>query len=106
MLLNLFNHMMNWDFAQWAAFGAHVIAISSVLHTVLPPWEAFCDFPRLQKAYKLFIYLLGWVAINFRSRIWSGISTQDGTAQSVLGAVNCNNVDTIPVSKPVSANGR
>jgi hypothetical protein len=59
-----------------------VVATSSLLHTILPPWEAFNDFPRLQKYYKLFIYFVGYAALNGRSTVWSTLSTADGSKTS------------------------
>lgn len=67
------------------------LAISSTLHTFLPPWdwhpafveEGLADFPKLQKFfrrtiailfhnryYKLSIYILGGMAMALRSTIW------------------------------------
>lgn len=76
------------------------IAICSVLHTVLPPWEAFNDFPTLQKYYKLLLYVIGYAALNGRSTVWQSVSTKNGTQPSPValqsGAANPN---------PVIANG-
>jgi hypothetical protein len=58
------------------------VTAASVLHTVLPPWEAFADYPRIQKAYKLGIYCIGYYAINARSAAHPSISTADGTKAS------------------------
>lgn len=55
------------------------VAVCSVLHTVLPPWEAFNDFPAVQKYYKLLIYVIGYMALNGRSTVYQGISTKNGT---------------------------
>jgi hypothetical protein len=62
-------------------------AVSSVLHSVLPPWdwevEALADFPNAQRIvirlvrnrwYKLLIYICGYIAFNARSSIWRSIS--------------------------------
>lgn len=57
---------------------AEVIVACSVAHSVLPPWdaEAFKPYPRFVKFYKVFVYLVGYVAINMRSTIYRSISTQ------------------------------
>lgn len=58
------------------------VTIASVLHTILPPWEAFNDFPWLQKYYKLFVYIVGYAALNGRSTVYPSVSTKDGTQPS------------------------
>lgn len=62
----------------------------SVLHTVLPPWEAFDDFPRAQKYYKLLIYFVGYIALNGRSTLYKSLSTNNGskTSDVVNGKAN------------------
>jgi hypothetical protein len=49
---------------------------ASVLHSALPPWDAdaFKPFPGLQSYYRLFIYFLGYIAINLRSTVYPSIS--------------------------------
>ena len=59
-----------------------VVASSSLAHTLLPPWEAFADFPRVQKYYKLFVYIVGYAALNGRSTVYPTLSTKDGTGTS------------------------
>jgi hypothetical protein len=56
----------------------------SVAHSFLPPWDAdaFKPFPGFVKYYKVFIYIVGYVAINMRSTVYKSISTQ------TLGGVN------------------
>lgn len=58
------------------------VAVCSVLHTVLPPWEALSDFPSAQKYYKLLVYFIGYLALNGRSTLYKGISTKDGSQPS------------------------
>jgi predicted membrane channel-forming protein YqfA (hemolysin III family) len=70
MLVNLLTHM------------TEVVTICSVLHAVLPPWEALNDFPTAQKYYKLFVYLVGYIALNWRSTLWQSLSTADGSKTS------------------------
>lgn len=60
-----------------------IVAGASVLHTVLPPWEAFNDFPSAQKYYKLLVYIVGYVALNGRSRVYPSLSTASGTKPSI-----------------------
>jgi hypothetical protein len=53
-----------------------VIVGCSIAHTLLPPWdgEAMKPFPRLQRSYRLFIYVIGYIAINARSTVYKSIS--------------------------------
>jgi len=67
-----------------------IVAGASVLHTVLPPWEAFNDFPTGQKYYKLLVFVIGYVALNGRSTLYSGISTASGTKVSDVVAKTTN----------------
>lgn len=62
--------------------GTEIVAVCSVLHTVLPPWEAFNDFPTLQKYYKLLIFIVGYLALNGRSTVYKNISTDSGQTPS------------------------
>lgn len=62
--------------------GTEIIAGASIAHTVLPPWEAFNDFPTMQKYYKLFVYIVGYVALNARSTLYPALSTASGTKPS------------------------
>lgn len=63
-------------------FGLAIPVTASILHTILPPWEAFSDFPSLQKYYKLFVYVVGYVAINARSTVWKSISVNASQQQA------------------------
>ena len=56
----------------------NVIVGASVLHTFLPPWDAdaIAQFPTVQKWYRLFVYITGYVAINARSTVYKSISVQ------------------------------
>lgn len=67
-----------------------MVAICSLLHTMLPPWETFNDFPTVQKYYKLFIYIVGYAAGNARSAVYGTISTKDGQQPSVAAVGNGN----------------
>lgn len=62
--------------------GTETVAVCSILHTVLPPWEALSDFPAAQKYYKLLIFFIGYLALNGRSTIYKNISTDSGQTPS------------------------
>jgi len=74
------------------------VFVCSVLHSVLPPWDAdpFAPFPTFVKYYKVLIYVIGYAAINARSTVWKSISTQTpgGVNESVKNAAgdDSNNV--------------
>lgn len=51
-----------------------VVFVTSILHTLLPPWDAFGDFPKWQKRYKVFVYIIGYLALNGRSTVYQKIS--------------------------------
>lgn len=53
---------------------ATLVLICSVLHTILPPWDVFNDFPRTQKYYKVVIYTVGYIALNARSTAYKQLS--------------------------------
>ena len=65
-----------------------VVFIASILHNALPPWEFLNDFPRIQKVYKVLVYIVGFVAVNGRSTIYQSISIQKtgGVNESVVHA--------------------
>ena len=71
--------------------GTEIVTGASILHTLLPPWDAFDDFPTAQKYYKLFIYIVGYAALNGRSTLYQSISTGSGT--KVSDAVASKNGD-------------
>jgi hypothetical protein len=52
-------------------YGSKAVLICSILHTLLPPWENFEEWPVLQRYYKLFVFLVGYIALNARSTIYS-----------------------------------
>ena len=76
----------------------HVVTACSLLHTLLPPWEAFSDFPRVQKYYKLAVYIIGYIALNGRSTVYKSLSTSDGTKASK--AANGANGGTTATPQP------
>lgn len=59
-----------------------IVTVCSFLHTTLPPYEFLNDFPRAQAAYKLFLYVIAYIALNARSTLYQSISTADGTKVS------------------------
>lgn len=59
-----------------------IVAGASLVHTLLPPWEAFNDFPTGQKYYKLFVFIVGYIALNGRSTVYPSLSTGSGTKTS------------------------
>lgn len=73
---------------DWLDIGTRILAVCSLLHTFLPPWEAFNDFPTLQKYYKLLVYCIGYAAGNGRSTVYRSISTKDGTQTSPAASQN------------------
>ena len=52
----------------------HIIVACSIAHSLLPPWDFLDQFPTAQKYYKLFIYVVGYVALNGRSTVYKSIS--------------------------------
>jgi len=75
-----------------------VVAGSSLLHTILPPWEALSDFPGAQRYYKLLVYIVGYVALNGRSTLYASVSTKNGTqpSQATLTAGTANPNPVVP----------
>lgn len=59
---------------QFLDITTETIAVCSILHTLLPPWDFLNDFPRTQKYYKLLVYVIGYLALNGRSTVYKNIS--------------------------------
>ena len=78
---------------DYIKLGTEFVTVSSVLHAVLPPWEGLNDFPTFQKYYKLFIYFIGYFALNARSTLYPSIATQNGSQQSLASQSNPNIVN-------------
>ena len=57
--------------------GASIVLVCSLLHTFLPPWDFLNDFPGAQRYYKLFVYIVGYVALNARSTVYQRISVNN-----------------------------
>ena len=72
-----------------------VIAVSSFLHTLLPPWEVFNDFPRVQKVYKVLIYTVGYLALNARSTLYQNISAPKQVAAAEAKATEAASTTTV-----------
>lgn len=89
------NH--NW-IAILYTFIAQISFACSLLHTFLPPWDFLNDFPTVQKIYKAFIYVIGYMAGNGRSTVYPGLSTSNGTKTSRVvddkGAINADDSNT------------
>jgi hypothetical protein len=75
---------------DWVKLATEIVAAASLAHTLLPPWEAFNDFPALQKYYKLLVYLVGYVALNGRSTVYPTLSTANGTKPSIAANGGAN----------------
>ena len=54
------------------------MAVCSLLHTLLPPWDVLDDFPTAQKYYKVVVYVVGYIALNGRSTVYKSISINNG----------------------------
>jgi predicted membrane channel-forming protein YqfA (hemolysin III family) len=70
----------------WSIYSS-VVTVCSFLHTTLPPYEFLADYPRVQAAYKVSLYVIGYIALNARSTVYHSLSTNDGTKLSAA-AVN------------------
>jgi hypothetical protein len=75
---------------QFINIVTRVVFVASIVHTLLPPWDFLADFPRIQKVYKALIYIIGYIAINGRSTVYSSLSTQTsgGVNESVANATS------------------
>jgi hypothetical protein len=67
-----------------------IIAICSVLHTLMPPWEVLNDFPLAQKYYKVVVYTIGYASLAGRSTVYKSLSTKDGAQTSKASENNPN----------------
>lgn len=67
---------------DWVAVTTTGITVCSILHTILPPWEVFTEWPTFQKYYKLLVYIIGYAALNGRSTLWQSLSTANGSKTS------------------------
>jgi hypothetical protein len=65
----------------WSIYTS-VVTVCSFLHTTLPPFEFLNDYPKAQAAYKVALYVIGYVALNARSTLYQSISTASGTKVS------------------------
>jgi hypothetical protein len=65
-------------------FHQQLVYFTTILHNLLPPWDFLSDFPRLQKGYKLLVYVVGYAAGNGRSTFWRSLSTNNGRQPSPI----------------------
>jgi hypothetical protein len=77
---------------EWVDIGLRIVFVCSLIHTFAPPWdiEALQPFPRLKNAYRLFIYIVGYIALNARSTVYKSISVNnpDGPNSSIGNVKN------------------
>lgn len=67
---------------------AAVVFACSLLHTLLPPWDGYGDFPRFQKVYKATVYTIGYIALNARSTFHPSLGTDNGSKTSDVAVAN------------------
>jgi hypothetical protein len=75
---------------EWVDIGTRVVVVCSLVHTFAPPWDAdaLAPFPTIKNYYRLFIYIVGYVALNARSTVYKSISVNNPTG------VNANSTTT------------
>lgn len=71
--------MLTMSANQWMELGLRTVFVCSLIHSFAPPWDAkeIEPFPTFQKVYRLFIYVIGYIALNARSTVYPSISTQN-----------------------------
>jgi len=86
---HFFTYLASLTMHDWIDIGTRAVAVCSVLYSILPPFELFGDYPSLQKAYKLFLGIIGSLAVNGRSKLYPSLSTNNGntTSQAASAAV-------------------
>lgn len=65
---------------QLLDIGTQAVVACSILHSILPPWDFLADFPRVQKFYKVAIYVIGYIGLNARSTIYQSVSMKNQVA--------------------------
>ena len=59
--------------ADWAirllSYASGLVSICSILHLILPAYEIFDDFPEFKKYYKVFVLIIGSIALNKRQSV-------------------------------------
>ncbi len=65
---------------QLIDIGTETVVVCSLLHTFLPPWDFLADFPKAQKLYKVFVYLVGYIGLNARSTVYQSVSMKSQVA--------------------------
>jgi hypothetical protein len=63
-------------------YASNIIAVCSILHLSMPPVSAFDGYPKTQSAYNLIVRLIGWFALNNRSRV----EDKPGASDKIQGA--------------------
>lgn len=80
--------------SKWYVYITGGVTLCSALHSLLPPWnwdpdfvkEGLKEFPGLQRRfhsffdnrwYRVFVYAVGFVALNARSTFWRSISVEN-----------------------------
>jgi len=83
----------------WKDLAVEAVTAASIAHSLLPPWDwdpdfvktGLAEFPRAQRTfraafnnrwYRLFVYTVGYIALNARSTVWRSISVKNLTASS------------------------
>ena len=82
MNLHLVALVIDWSSITVATIWTWIsstVTVCSILHTALPPWDFLNDFPTAQKFYKAFVYLVGYIATNWRSTLYPQLSTSNGS---------------------------
>lgn len=80
---------------------AYVVMAFSVLHILLPPVELFAPYPRFQKAYGVFVDLVGWCAVNWRLAL-TQVTTASVTRSIVTTPAGERSVTTSASTSTVS----
>jgi hypothetical protein len=87
---------------------AEVSFCASIVHTILPPWDWISpdDNPRLHKLYKIFVYVVGYVAMNARTTAFKELSINNPDGVNTTGitrttkSVPVETVTEVEVKKP------
>ncbi len=58
------------------------VVVSSILYSILPPFEKFNEYPRFQSGYKFFLIFLQAIAINGRGSLMKYYSSYKNGGQS------------------------
>ena len=64
---------------------AEISFCCSILHSVLPPWDWASNYPKTQKVYRIFVYAVGYAAMNARSTIFHELSINNPEGVNTTG---------------------